>query len=44
VKFACLGRCYVEGGIKEDEPGRAYSEDERNFEGIQNFFLKSWRK
>jgi hypothetical protein len=30
--------------MKEDEKGGVCSEDDRNYEGIQNFSLKSWIK
>jgi hypothetical protein len=42
VSVACLGRYYVEDGIKEDVSGGECSEDDRNYEDIQIFlFLKT---
>jgi len=44
VPIACLGRCCLEDGIKEDESVGACSEDDRNCEGRQIFFYKILEK
>ena len=44
MPVACLGRCYVQEGIKEDEGGGACSEDDRNYESIQIFFSEILEK